>query len=79
MTSFDKWLQNSKWVVLPTLYVIVCVWTYFGTDVTIEGYELPQHDAGVYGVITLHVIGFISVLGAYLLHWLVELISKLFK
>ena len=79
MNRFDKWLQNSKWVILPTLYVIICVWTYYGTDVEIQGITLPQHEAGVYGVIGLHVMGFLAVLGAYLLHWIVELISKLFK
>ena len=79
MNGFDKWLEKSKWVVLPALYVIVCVWTYYGTTVTIEGIELPQHDAGLYGVIGLHVMAFCATVGAYLLHWIVELISKLFK
>ena len=79
MTRFDKWLTNSKWVVIPALYVIICVWTYYGTTVEIQGVALPQHDAGVYGVIGLHVMAFVATLGAYLLHWLVELISKLFK
>ncbi|GAI72908.1 unnamed protein product [marine sediment metagenome] len=35
------------------MYVIICVWTYFGTTVEIEGIALPQHDAGIYGVIGL--------------------------
>ena len=77
MTTFDKWLTRSKWVVLPAIYVIVCVWTYFGTTVTIEGYELPQSEAGVYGVIGLHVMAFVATAGAYLLHCIVELISKI--
>jgi hypothetical protein len=77
MTRFDKWLARSKWVLLPAIYVIVCVWTYFGTTVSIQGVELPQHDAGVYGVIGLHVMAFLATVGAYLLHWIVELISKL--
>jgi hypothetical protein len=79
MNRFDKWLENNKWVLLPILYVIICVWTYFGTTVTIEGYELPRSDAGVYGVIGLHIIGFIAVLGAYLLHVIVELVARIFK
>lgn len=79
MTKFDKFLTRSKWVILPAIYVIVCVWTYFSTTVTIEDIELPQHESGVYGVIGLHVMGFCAIVGAYVLHWIVELISKLFK
>ena len=79
MTRFDKFLTRNKWVILPAMYVIVCVWTYYGTTVTIEGIELPQHDAGIYGVIGLHVMAFVAGICAYLLHWIVELISKLFK
>ena len=79
MTKLDRFLERSKWVLLPALYVIICVWTYFGTTVEIEGITLPQNEAGVYGVIGLHVIGFLAVIGAYTLHWIVELISKLFK
>ncbi len=79
MIRFDRFLTRNKLVMLPALYVILCVATYFGTTVTIEGIELPQHEAGVYGVLGLHVMGFLATLGAYLLHWIVELISKLFK
>jgi len=79
MNRFDKWLLRSKWVLLPTLYVILCVWTYYGTTVTIEGYELPQRDAGVYGVIGLHVMAFVAGICAYLLHLFVELVVKIFK
>ena len=79
MNRFDKWLLRSKWVLLPTLYVILCVWTYYGTTVTIEGYELPQRDAGVYGVIGLHVMAFVAGICAYLLHLIVELIARIFK
>ena len=77
MNAFDRFTIRYKWLLLPILYVVICVWTYFGTTVTIEGYELPQHEAGVYGVIGLHVMGFLAVLGAYLLHWIVELLSKI--
>lgn len=77
MTRFDRFLARSKWVVLPALYVIICVWTYFGTTVTIEGYELPQHEAGMYGVMGLHIMAFLAVVGALLIHWLVELISRI--
>lgn len=79
MNRFDKWLDRTKWTVLPVMYVLICVHTYFGTNVEIEGIALPRPEAGVYGVITLHVIGFLAALGAYLLHWIVELISRLFK
>ena len=79
MTKFDKWLENSKWVLLPVMYVILCVWTYYGTNVEIEGVALPRHESGVYGVMGLHVMGFVAALGAYLLHVIVELISKIFK
>lgn len=79
MNRFDKWLLRSKWVLLPTLYVILCVWTYFGTTVSIEGYELPQHEAGVYGVIGLHAMAFVAAICTYLLHVIIELIAKLFK
>lgn len=79
MTRFDRFLARSKWVVFPALYVILCVWTYFGATVSVEGIELSQHEAGVYGVVGLHVMGFLATIGAYVLHWLVELISKLFR
>jgi len=79
MTKFDKWLANSKWVILPAMYVILCVWTYFGSTVTIEGVTLPQHEAGVYGVVGLHVMGFIALVGGYALHWITELISRLWQ
>jgi len=77
MTKFDKWLASSKWVIFPALYVLVCVWTYFGSSMTIEGVEIPQHQAGLFGVIGLHVMAFIATLGAYLIHLIVELISKI--
>jgi len=79
MNRFDKWLARSKWVILPSMYVIICVWTYFTSSVEINGITLSQHEAGVYGVIALHVIGFVAVFGALLLHWIVELISRIFK
>jgi len=77
MNAFDRFITRNKWLLVPVLYVVICVWTYFGTNVTIEGIELPQHEAGVYGVIGLHVMGFVAVVGAYLLHWIVELITKI--
>ena len=79
MNKFDKWLAKSKWVLLPTLYVLICVYTYFSTTVEINDITLSQHESGVYGVIGLHVMGFLAVVGAYVLHWITELISKLFK
>jgi len=79
LNRFDKWLEKNKWIVIPALYLIMCVYTYFSTNVTIEGYELPRHDAGMYGLLTLHIIGFIAVLGALLLHWIVELVARIFK
>lgn len=79
MNRFDKWLTKSRWLALPLLYVIVCVSTYYSTNIIIEGIELPRREAGVYGVIGLHVMGFVAGLGAYILHVIVELIAKLFK
>lgn len=79
MNGFDNWLARSKWVILPAMYVILCVWTYFGTTVTIEGITLPQGEAGLYGLVGLHVMGFVAVVFAYLLHWIVEVVSKIFK
>ena len=79
MNKFDKWLEKSKWVLLPTLYVLICVYTYFSTTVEIQGITLSQHESGVYGVMGLHVMGFLAVVGAYALHWITELISRLFK
>ena len=79
MNRFDKWLENNKWVLIPTLYVLICVYTYFGTTVIIEGIALPRHESVLYGLVGLHVMGFVAVVFAYLLHWIVELVSKLFK
>ena len=77
--KIDNWLFKNKWVVLPVMYLAVCIWTFFTANVEIEGIALPQHEAGMWALIALHVIGLLSVLGAYLLHWIVELISRIFK
>ena len=79
MTKFDKYLTKSRWVIIPILYVLVCTWTYFGSSMTIEGVEVPQPEAGIYGVMGLHVMAFIATAGAYLLHLIVELISWIFN
>jgi len=79
MNKFDKWLENNKWVLMPFLYVLICVYTYYSTTVTIEGITLPQHESGLYGLVGLHVMGFVAMVFAYLLHWIVELISRIFK
>jgi len=77
--KIDRFLIKNRWLIAPILYLVVCVWTFFTATLSIGGNVLPQAEAGMYGLLTLHVMGLIAVVGAYVLHWIVELISKLFK
>jgi hypothetical protein len=54
------------------MYLAVCIWTYFTATVEIEGQVLPQHEAGMWALIALHIMALLAVIGAYVLHWLVE-------
>ena len=81
--KLDKFLHRNKWVVIPILYLTICIWTYFGSTLIIDGVEAPRHEAGMWGLIGLHVMGLLATIGAYVLHWLVEALvwiwTKLFK
>ena len=79
MKKIQDFLIKNRWLIAPILYLVVCVWTFFTATLSIGGNVLPQAEAGMYGLLTLHVMGLIAVVGAYVLHWIVELISKLFK
>lgn len=75
--------KDIKWLVVPLIYLVICIWTYFTASVEIQGVVLPQHEAGMWGLIALHVMGLLAVVGAYALHWLVEgltwIYNKLFN
>ena len=77
--KISNWLFKNKWVVLPLMYLTLCIWTYFTATLEIQGQALPRHEAGMWSLVVLHVMGLLAVLGAYLLHVLVELISRIFK
>jgi len=64
--------SKYKWLVLPVMYLAVCIWTYFTATLEIDGVALPRHEAGMWGVIALHVMALLAVIGAYTLHYLIE-------
>lgn len=78
-----KKLNKYKWLVLPILYLAICIWTYFTATLEIEGVALPQHEAGMWGIIILHVMILLAGIGALALHYLIEafnwVLKKLFK
>jgi hypothetical protein len=72
-----------KWLIVPIMYLVICVWTYFGSTLIIDGVEAPRHEAGMWGLIGLHVMVLLATIGAYVLHWVMEALTwiwtKLFK
>ena len=83
LSPFLKFNQMNKenvyreLIAASILFVILLVWTYFTAEVTIEGVPLPRHEAGMWGVIMWLVIFALAVGGAYLLHGIVTLISRI--
>jgi hypothetical protein len=61
----------------------MCVYTFFSTDITIDGHELPRQEAGIWGLLMWHGIILVSGLGTVALHYLVEgfnwVLKKIFK
>lgn len=76
-------IYKHRWLVVPIMYLAICVWTYFTATLEIDGVALPQSEAGMWALIALHIMGLLAVIGAYALHWLVEGLTwvwdKLFK
>lgn len=72
-------LYRYRWLVLPILYVVICVWTYFTATLEIDGIALPRSEAGLWGVIALHVMGLLAIIGAYVLHLIVKVWDKFFN
>lgn len=68
----NQGLYKYRWLVIPVIYLAVCIWTYFTATLEIEGQVLPQHKAGMWALITLHVMALVAAIGAYMLHYLIE-------
>ena len=67
-----KNISKYKWLVIPVMYLVICVWTYFTATLEIDGIALPQHEAGMWALVALHVMVLLAVIGAYTLHYLIE-------
>jgi len=79
MKKLTKFIEKYKWGVAPLLYIAMCVYAFFGTTVTISGIQVQQPEAGFYGLLLIHAIIGIAVVGALIIHWITKLISKLFN
>lgn len=77
MNKFDKWIFKNRWVLAPLLYVTVCVWTYFGVALEVDGIAVPRQEAGMWGLIGLHAMMLLAIAGAWLLHKTVNIIVKI--
>lgn len=69
----------KNWLVLPLLYVLVCVYTFFSTTTDIDGVAVSRLDAGMWGLFVLHFIALVGVAGAFILHYLIEGFNWVFK
>lgn len=79
MNKLEKFTIKHTWVLVSILYVLFMLYAYFNTKIIYMDIELPQHDAGMWGVIFWHVFMATATLGAYIIHWIVELISLIFR
>ena len=79
MTKFNRIAMKYRWVFVPVMYVVICVWMFFTAEVTIEGYEVDQVTAGTAALIAWHFMLLLAFAGAWVLHKIVELFSRFKK
>ena len=79
MKKFTDWLWKNQWVAGAVMYVAICIWIYLTAQVEIEGVRLPQHDAGMLGLAVWHGMLLLAFAGAWLLHKIVEIFTKIRK
>ena len=77
MTKFNKIAMKYRWVFAPVMYVAICVWIFLTAEASIEGYQLDQTTAGTYALIAWHTMLLVAFAGAWLLHKIVELFSRI--
>jgi len=79
MNKFDGIATKYRWVIVPVMYVAICVWMFFTAEVEIEGIKVDQVTAGTAALIAWHFMLLLAFAGAWVLHKIVELFSRIKK
>ena len=83
MKKIDRFSIRYRWLVIPLLYVLMCVFVFFNTTIQLDGVVMSKLDAGLWGLFILHFMVLVAVTGAFILHYLIEgfnwVLKKLFK
>lgn len=79
LKQYDRFIDKYGAFIAVIFYLLMCVYAFWGTTVTIADVEIQQPEAGFYGLLVMHAIIGIAVVGALIIHWITKLIARVFK